>query len=109
MEWKGKRVDVGRLAKLQPTVTTLDTRQGSPVAVKRITGWQLVKIRKRIGPRDDYTCQICGRVTIRGEVDHIIPLHMGGAESDSNRQWLCKECHATKSEQEERGRGGSNV
>jgi len=90
-------------------VTMVDVRRGSSPAVERIRGRQLQKIAMRIAQRDEYTCQVCGRVTVDGEVDHLTPLHLGGAESDENRQWLCLECHAAKTEREERGRGGSDL
>lgn len=73
---------------LKPRIATIDTRRGGPVAVERIRGYELTKIRKRIGLRDLYSCADCGRVTVDGEVDHVVPLHLGGAESDENRQWL---------------------
>lgn len=35
-----------------------------------------------------------GRVELAVEVDHIVPLHKGGAELDaSNCRPLCKPCH----------------
>lgn len=94
------------LAKLERKTKTLDISVGSQVGTERIRGSQLYKIRERIALRDLYTCQMCLRVTAlrEGQVDHKTPLHLGGAESDSNRQWLCPECHTKKSEQEEKGR-----
>lgn len=93
-----------KLSSLKPKVATLDTRVGSLPATKRIRGWELTKIRERIASRDCYACQVCGRVTTMGEVDHIEPLHRGGSESDENRQWLCKRCHNVKSKGEENAR-----
>lgn len=95
---------MSKLSTLKPKVQTLDTRRGSTVATERIRGWELTKVRARIGLRDNYSCRVCGRVTVKGHVDHIVPLHKGGAESDENRQWLCVECHEVKSEREERER-----
>jgi len=97
------------VATLKPKITKIDTRLGTAPTTQRIRGWQLTKIRRRIGIRDGYTCQACGGVTVAGEVDHVMPLHLGGAEGDENRQWLCKDCHSAKSAQEEKGRGGSNL
>ena len=96
------------LAKLERKTKTLDISVGSQVGTERIRGSQLYKIRERIALRDIYACQVCGRVIglQEGQVDHKIPLHLGGAESDDNRQWLCPECHAKKSDQEEKGRQG---
>ncbi len=31
------------------------------------------------------------------EIDHIIPLFKGGADTEANCQGLCKECHDNKS------------
>lgn len=92
---------------LKSKIATLDTRRGSPVAPDRIRGYDLVIIRARIGLRDQYTCRLCGRVTAHGEVDHIAPLHLGGAESDENKQWTCRACHRAKSEREEKDRYGA--
>jgi 5-methylcytosine-specific restriction protein A len=90
---------------LKPRIATIDTRRGSPVAVDRIRGWQLHKIRQRIMKRDDYTCQMCGRVTVDGEVDHVVPLAVGGGNNMENLQYLCKPCHKLKSDKEEKERG----
>jgi len=95
-----------KLNTLKPRISTLDTRRGSSAAVERIRGGKLRKIRERIMLRDEYTCQICKRVCSNGEVDHIVPLHMGGVEgSDANLQYLCRGCHRLKSDQEEKERG----
>ena len=94
-----------KIPSLKSTIATLDTRQGSSAVVPRIRGWALTKIIKRISERDGYRCQICGRVTIDGEVDHIVPLAVGGNNSFNNYQWLCRSCHRLKTEREEKGRG----
>ena len=96
---------MGKITTLKPNITSLDIRRGSSVAVERIRGGRLTKIRERILLRDDYTCRECGRVSTALEIDHIIPLHLGGRESDDNRQALCADCHAKKSEREEKERG----
>jgi 5-methylcytosine-specific restriction enzyme A len=95
------------MSSLKPSIKTIDIRQGSPVAVKRIRGWKLIKIRERILLRDEYTCQMCGRVSRDLVIDHVVPLHLGGVESDANRQALCPDCHRVKSEREEKERGGA--
>ena len=92
------------LSTLKPRISTIDTRVGSPAAVERIRGWKLTKIRERVLLRDEYTCRGCGRVSSSLEVDHVVPLHLGGSESDENRQSICVECHEAKSEREEKGR-----
>ena len=42
-------------------------------------------------------------VTVKGEVDHIIPLSQGGGESLSNCQYLCRACNQSKGVAESRG------
>lgn len=93
-----------KIKTLVPRVNTVDIRQGS-AAVQRIRGYELTKIRERILLRDEYTCRRCGRVSVDLEVDHIVPLHLGGAESDENRAAICKACHEIKTAEEEKGRG----
>ena len=92
---------MAKIDSLKPRLPMLDTRQGSSVAVERIRGWKLTKIRERILLRDEYTCRVCGRVSVDLIIDHIVPLHLGGAESDANRQAICQEpCHRLKTEKE---------
>ena len=89
---------------LEKRIATLDVTRGSPV-VERIRGRKLARIRERILLRDSFTCQRCGRVDLHLEVDHIAPLHLGGQETDINRQCLCVDCHDIKTKQEEKERG----
>ena len=54
--------------------------------------------------RDGWRCRSCGKAG-RLELDHIEPLHSGGAEMDeSNLQALCRKCHFKKSVEERTGR-----
>ena len=56
--------------------------------------------------RDNYTCQICGVKTpieLRGtyddcapELDHVIPIALGGEHTRENTQCLCRKCNQTK-------------
>ena len=91
---------------LKPKINTiLDMRIGVSSSVKRIRGYKLTQIRKRIFLRDGYCCRGCGRESIwELKVDHIKPLHLGGKESDDNRQLLCKDCHDAKTSKEEMNR-----
>jgi 5-methylcytosine-specific restriction protein A len=96
---------MGKLTSIERKVATLDLRRGAPAAVERIRGGRQRKIRQRIMLRDNYTCRMCGRVTAHGEVDHIVPLAVGGGNNEENLQWLCAEpCHRQKTEREERER-----
>lgn len=55
---------------------------------------RLVEAVKR---RDQFICQICGRLNEDGEVDHRIPQCKGGKSAMDNLQWLCREpCHQRK-------------
>ena len=96
---------MGKLTSIERKVVTLDTRRGGPVGVERVRGYTLTKIRARIMLRDNYTCRMCGRVTVHGEVDHIVPLAVGGGNNEENLQYLCKPCHKLKSDKEEKERG----
>jgi len=83
-----ERRTMGKLTSIERKVATLDTRRGAPVAVERIRGGRLDRIRQRIMLRDNYTCRMCGRVTAHGEVDHIVPLAVGGGNNEENLQYL---------------------
>ena len=41
-------------------------------------------------------CARIGRVRAAQEVDHVVPLHAGGADDARNLQGLCRPCHAAK-------------
>lgn len=70
--------------------------QKNALSAKRKTGRAGVADRQRIKARDEYTCQSCGVVTDKLEVDHIVPLHEGGHDVDSNKRSLCIPCHEKK-------------
>lgn len=69
--------------------------------------WQ--KIRLQVIERDNHCCVECkrqGRITKGRDVDHIVPVAAGGSFTDlSNLQFLCKECHITKTQQDRREMG----
>ncbi len=84
------------------------------VADRRITGRRLQARRMAVWKRDP-TCAVCGRVVdFPGgfELDHKVPLFMGGEDTEANCQVLCvhfemidgqriKEgCHASKTSTE---------
>lgn len=49
-------------------------------------------------------CEHCARkgiVKAAEEVDHIVPLHKGGSDTDDNKMALCRyPCHAAKTAQD---------
>ena len=66
---------------------------------ERIRGRTLQRLRTRI-MQGQPLCRACdakGFVTPSAEMDHIVPLFMGGSNDDDNLQMLCVECHRKKS------------
>jgi len=92
-----------KIESLKSSIQKLDTRIGSPMATERIRGRELDRIRQRIFARDGDACVDCGRVYDL-EIDHQIPLHLGGQEIDSNMVTRCKRCHKIKTDLEEKAR-----
>lgn len=93
-----------KIESIKARVQVIDAKVGASVAVDRIRGREHGRIRQRILVRDGAQCRKCG-CGLDLEVDHEIPLHLGGQESDLNRQLLCEDCHRAKTEQEGRNRG----
>jgi 5-methylcytosine-specific restriction protein A len=91
------------ITSIKPRVQTISTKIGAPAAIPRIVGREHGRIRLRILVRDGAACVKCG-CGVDLEVDHIVPLFLGGQESDLNRQVLCVDCHRAKTEQEEKER-----
>lgn len=74
----------------------------------RLRGRALQARNERVKLRDKYRCQHCGIVTTELEVDHIVPLSLGGLDTDDACQSLCVPCHSAKTKREhaERAAGG---
>jgi 5-methylcytosine-specific restriction protein A len=96
---------------LKPRIAELKVGIAKPLTTRtvRIAGKGRQLINRRIMARahglcecDD--CKLLPAPRLAHEVDHIIPLWEGGAESDSNRQALNAECHAKKTEAEAKRR-----
>ena len=65
---------------------------------ERIRGRRLQAVRARV-LRAQPLCVAClrmGRIVPATEVDHIVALANGGADTDENRQGLCPDCHEAK-------------
>jgi 5-methylcytosine-specific restriction protein A len=65
----------------------------------RIQGRAGVKLRQRRLQRTNYLCEDCldaGLTRLAEQVDHVIPLHAGGEDVDSNTRNLCSEHHRDK-------------
>jgi 5-methylcytosine-specific restriction protein A len=89
---------------LKPRIQTLRTSAAVvPSCTQRTRGSAWVKLRRETMADDSGLCRACaaaGRVRAGEEVDHIVPLHLGGTDDRANRQLLCRECHGEKSAQE---------
>ncbi|MGL6196070.1 MAG: DEAD/DEAH box helicase family protein, partial [Thermoguttaceae bacterium] len=56
-------------------------------------------MRQQVFKKDNYTCLCCGKTKRKGivlNVDHIQPVSMGGLNTISNLQTLCKYCNTVK-------------
>lgn len=64
----------------------------------RIVGRAGVGLRKRRLLREPLCrhCKAKGIITAATSPDHIVPLHKGGLDVDTNVQSLCGPCHETK-------------
>ena len=92
-----------KLATLRPRLATAQQARTQPLATERKRGRPGMRDRERIRQRDHGLCQACldrNIVTPGTEVDHIIPLHLGGPDTDANKRLLCSECHAEKTREE---------
>ena len=95
---------------LKPRLATLDARVARTPVVQRTRGSTWMRIRTA-QLRAHPLCAACrsrGVVAAAEEVDHVVPLHLGGGDGDENLQSLCVECHRAKtaSEAAARARGG---
>ena len=54
-------------------------------------------------------CERAGRVEQADELDHVVPLHLGGADDEANYQSLCVACHKAKTAREAARRGASHL
>ncbi len=62
--------------------------------------------KKAIAAEAHWRCNNCRcLVDAHYEIDHIVPLHLGGGNCDANLQLLCGGCHAAKTAAEMKARG----
>ena len=84
---------MGRLKTLPSRLQKAPSRElaTTNVCERRITGRKLQSRRLTMWQRDPH-CAACGRVVAYPagfELDHIIPLSMGGEDAEVNCQLLC--------------------
>ena len=98
---------MAKLARIKPKISSIKTTIAAQPAVKRVRGSAGMKAREAILKRDGYLCQMClpERAVLADEVDHIVPLCLGGGDNMENKQSLCKACHVAKSAEENKQRG----
>lgn len=98
---------------LKPTIRTIDTRIAKVGSgTKRLTGNSRYAAVKKFTRENARLCAECTRRGLVGfgdDLDHIVPLWQGGAESDLNRQWLCRAHHKEKTALEAALRSSGNV
>ncbi|WP_034410969.1 HNH endonuclease [Derxia gummosa] len=73
-----------------------------PIGTERMRGRRAVEARARY-LRLHPLCVACGSagaVTVATEVDHVVPLALGGSDTDANKQALCGECHRGKTKRD---------
>lgn len=103
-----------KLSTLKPAVgmASLSACARLDTAAPRIRGRRLQERRERW----QRTRPLCVHCEARGvsrlwtELDHIVPLHKGGRDDDSNLQGLCTPCHQAKTRADlSQGGGGAEA
>lgn len=99
-----------KLQMLKPRLSVHKATRLAPAQpVQRVVGNSLYALMKRFERDNPRVCAECvrqGTASFGAELDHIHPLHLGGTNSLSNMQWLCKTHHAEKTEREAKARAG---
>ena len=89
---------------LKPRIKTINTSLVKEAGkTERITGNSLYSIMRKFERENPRVCATCTRLGLVGygdELEHITPLSLGGLESDSNREWICKAHHKIKTASE---------
>ena len=83
-------------AKYCATCTPLKAWQG---AGRGRGGRTWSRLREEILERDDYRCYECGQDGCT-QVDHIVPVSLGGTNDPENLAAICKPCHIDKTRRE---------
>lgn len=54
------------------------------------------RLRYEVMRRDDFTCRYCRRSDLPLEIDHVVPVALGGADAPENLVAACEDCNAGK-------------
>lgn len=100
------------IERLKPRIAqaNLSSVRALTADTQRMRGRRLQERNRRF-KRANPLCACCskqGRVSATTEVDHVIPLHLGGPDHESNLQGLCYDCHQEKTAAEAKDRGGAS-
>lgn len=93
-----------RVESIKPKVDMLNVRRVSTISViRKHNRPEYRAVMRRAG----YICEVCGTHAAE-QVDHIVPLHLGGGDHIDNKQAICLHCHKIKTEAEAVERLGGN-
>ncbi len=94
-----------KLKRLKPRISAAQVGRLAPIVQPRMTGRRLVE-RNRAFLADHPVCAACHERPST-EVDHQVPLHLGGIDGQPNLQALCGPCHQVKTSAEQVARGST--
>ena len=58
-------------------------------------------LKKRVASEQLWRCNVCNTlVDFTYQIDHVVPLELGGPNNRANLQMLCVRCHALKTAHE---------
>lgn len=89
-----------RPARHKPTAPVTERHQVAESWGKGRGGRPWRRKRDAVLLRDQYTCQVCGKVTDELEVDHIKARAHGGGDELTNLRAICVPCHKVKTARE---------
>ena len=84
------------VAQIQPTLRQSPSKRGYGRA------WQKVKAQVL---REEPMCQLQGCGAVATQVDHTVPLALGGTDDRENLVAMCHSCHSRKTATVDRGFG----
>lgn len=82
-----------------PTLISFGSRCPAHQLRRGTSGWARQADSLAVLDRDGHRCRNCGAPCPHPkhhEVDHVMPLSRGGADSALNKRTLCRACHAAK-------------